>query len=250
MDGKAIKLIKYLDGSEKRLIIPVYQRNYSWKTENCRQLYDDLLRLSRSCRSMHFFGSLVSKVVWKMDREKDLEYQALATKAIPADFAGKMLEVPVGTGILTMPLYKKLPDADVTCLDYSEQMMARAQARAGAMAIPNVAFVQGDVGDLPFANESFDLVLSMNGLHVFPDKDAAFCETFRVLKKGGTFCGCTYIRGECRRTDRFIERLYVPKGYFNPPFDTKESLTARLSALYTTVSVETVLSEACFTCVK
>ena len=60
MDGKAIKLIKYLDGSEKRFIIPVYQRNYSWKTENCRQLYDDLLRLSRSGRSMHFFGSLVS----------------------------------------------------------------------------------------------------------------------------------------------------------------------------------------------
>ncbi|MBR2644061.1 MAG: DUF262 domain-containing protein [Clostridia bacterium] len=46
MDGKAIKLIKYLDGSEKRFIIPVYQRNYSWKVENCRQLYDDLVKLS------------------------------------------------------------------------------------------------------------------------------------------------------------------------------------------------------------
>ena len=60
MDGKAIKLIKYLDGSEKRFIIPVYQRNYSWKRENCRQLYDDLIRLSVTGRSMHFFGSLVS----------------------------------------------------------------------------------------------------------------------------------------------------------------------------------------------
>ena len=46
MDGKAIKLIKYLDGNEKRFIIPVYQRNYSWKVENCRQLYDDLVKLS------------------------------------------------------------------------------------------------------------------------------------------------------------------------------------------------------------
>ena len=60
MDGKAIKLIKYLDGSEKRFIIPVYQRNYSWKTENCRQLYDDLVKLSINGRNMHFFGSLVS----------------------------------------------------------------------------------------------------------------------------------------------------------------------------------------------
>ena len=51
MDGKAIKLIKYLDGSEKRFIIPVYQRNYSWKVENCRQLYDDLVKLSINGRN-------------------------------------------------------------------------------------------------------------------------------------------------------------------------------------------------------
>lgn len=60
MDGKAIKLVKYLDGSEKRFIIPVYQRNYSWKVDNCRQLYDDLVKLSINQRNMHFFGSLVS----------------------------------------------------------------------------------------------------------------------------------------------------------------------------------------------
>ena len=60
MDGKAIKLLKYLDGSDKRFIIPVYQRNYSWKVENCRQLYDDLVKLIRKKRKLHFFGSLVS----------------------------------------------------------------------------------------------------------------------------------------------------------------------------------------------
>ena len=60
MDGKAIKLIKYLDGGDKRFIIPVYQRNYSWKKVNCEQLYNDLVRLSRTGRSMHFFGSIVS----------------------------------------------------------------------------------------------------------------------------------------------------------------------------------------------
>lgn len=55
MDGKAIKLLKYLDGSDKRFIIPVYQRNYSWKVENCRQLYDDLVKLIRKNRKLHFF---------------------------------------------------------------------------------------------------------------------------------------------------------------------------------------------------
>lgn len=60
MDGKAKKLVRFLDGSEKRFIIPVYQRNYSWKLENCKQLYDDLVKLSKNGRNMHFFGSLVS----------------------------------------------------------------------------------------------------------------------------------------------------------------------------------------------
>ena len=60
MDGKATKLVKYLDGSDKRFVIPVYQRNYSWKVENCRQLYDDLVKLMRNNRDTHFFGSIVS----------------------------------------------------------------------------------------------------------------------------------------------------------------------------------------------
>lgn len=196
------------------------------------------------------FGSLVSNVVWKMNKEKDLDYQRIAKSGVPEGFNGRLLEVPVGTGILTMPMYKKLPDADITCLDYSEGMMNRARARAKEQDIKNISFIQGDVGKLPFEDESFDIVLSMNGLHVFPDKDAAFAETFRVLKKGGIFCGCTYIKGECKRTDWFIDKLYVPKGYFNPPFDTKESLEKRLKAMYNTVTVETVISEACFRCVK
>ena len=49
-----------MDGSKKRFIIPVYQRNYDWKTENCKQLYDDLVKVVKNHRNSHFFGSLVS----------------------------------------------------------------------------------------------------------------------------------------------------------------------------------------------
>ena len=56
MDGKAKTILKYLDGSDKRFIIPVYQRNYSWKVENCKQLYDDLVKLIRYKRKLHFFA--------------------------------------------------------------------------------------------------------------------------------------------------------------------------------------------------
>ena len=60
MKGSECRLIEYMDGSKKRFIIPVYQRNYDWKKENCKQLYDDLVKVVKDNRKSHFFGSLVS----------------------------------------------------------------------------------------------------------------------------------------------------------------------------------------------
>lgn len=60
MKGSECRLIEYMEGSKKRFIIPVYQRNYDWKTENCKKLYDDLIKVIKNNRRSHFFGSLVS----------------------------------------------------------------------------------------------------------------------------------------------------------------------------------------------
>ena len=195
-------------------------------------------------------GRAVCGLVWAMDKAKNDAYLERALSGIPGDFAGRLLEVPVGTGVLTMPLYRTMPRAAVTCLDYSPDMMARARGRAERMGLSNVVFRQGDVGALPFDDGGFDAVLSLNGFHAFPDKDAAWRETFRVLRPGGVFCGCFYVRGENRLTDWFIEKLYVPKGFFTPPFETAESLRARLAGLYASAEVETVEGMACFTCRK
>ena len=195
-------------------------------------------------------GKAICRVIWNMDGEKNLAYLEKALSGVPEDFSGKLLEVPVGTGVLTMPVYRALPKADITCLDYSPDMMDSARKRAAALGIPNVRIQQGDVGALPFPDESFDIVLSLNGFHAFPDKEAAYRETYRVLKPGGTFCGCFYIRGACGRTDWFIRHLYVPRGYFTPPFETMESLRSRLSGLYEKADADHVEGIACFRCVK
>ena len=60
MKGSECRLIEYMEGSKKRFIIPVYQRNYDWKTENCKQLFDDLVKVIKNNRRSHFFGSVVS----------------------------------------------------------------------------------------------------------------------------------------------------------------------------------------------
>ena len=195
-------------------------------------------------------GKAICRLVWNMNRETNTRYLERAMSGISENFSGKLLEVPVGTGVLTMPVYKTMPCADITCLDYSPDMMAQAQRRAANLGLSNVCFRQGDVGKLPFADGSFDVVLSLNGFHAFPDKAEAYRETFRVLRPGGVFCGCFYIKGENRRTDWFIERIYTPKGFFTPPYETVQSLEKRLKVMYQEVQVQTVESMAVFQCRK
>lgn len=62
MKGNEQLLYQYMEGSSKRFIIPVYQRNYDWKIEQCKQLFDDLIRLSKNGLKRHFFGSIVSSM--------------------------------------------------------------------------------------------------------------------------------------------------------------------------------------------
>ena len=81
-------------------------------------------------------GKAVCRLVWDMNKAENDAYLEKALSGIPEHFSGKLLEVPVGTGILTMPLYKTLPKADITCLDYSADMMGQAQEKAGFFTPP------------------------------------------------------------------------------------------------------------------
>ena len=63
MQGNSEQLTSYLEGSKIRFVVPVYQRKYEWKKENCYQLYKDLLRVIKEDKPSHFFGSIVASVV-------------------------------------------------------------------------------------------------------------------------------------------------------------------------------------------
>ena len=70
MKAKEKKFLHFLEGSDKHFVIPVYQRNYDWKREQCKQLFDDLIDISKTNRT-HFLGSIVS--IYHDDGE-DREY--------------------------------------------------------------------------------------------------------------------------------------------------------------------------------
>lgn len=162
-------------------------------------------------------GKAVCRLVWAMNKAENDDYLEKALSGIPEYFHDRLLEVSVGTGILTMPVYQTLPEADITCLDYSPDMMGQAQEKADRLHLKNVTFQQGDVGALPYADGTFDVVLSLNGFHAFPDNEAAYREVFRVLRPGGTFCGCFYVKGEQKRTDWFVRRVYEKAGFSRRP---------------------------------
>ena len=195
-------------------------------------------------------GKAVCRLVWAMNKTECDDYLGKALSGIPEHFSGKLLEVPVGTGILTMPVYRTMPEADITCLDYSPDMMRQAREKADCLHLKNVTFRQGDVGALPYEDDTFDIVLSLNGFHAFPDKEAAYREVFRVLRPGGTFCGCFYVKGEHRRTDWFIRHLYEKAGFFTPPYETASDLKNRLERMYADVTLGNVKSITWFICRK
>ena len=73
----------------------------------------------------------------------------------------------------------------VTGIDMTPEMLAKARAAADAMGATNVEFVAGTAEALPFADESFDVVISNGVIDLIPDKDAVFSELHRVLAPGG-----------------------------------------------------------------
>ena len=96
----------------------------------------------------------------------------------------------------------------------------------------------------------FDLVLSINGFHAFPEKNSAWSETYRVLKRGGIFCGCMYVKGENNRTDIFVKQFCDRQGFFSPPHETLSSLQKILSERYSRAEISHVGSFAGFVCRK
>ena len=92
-----------------------------------------------------------------------------------------VLDVGCGTGAVIELLHEKHPNARYTGLDLTPEMIAVARSKK----LSNCDFVVGDAEDLPFADESFDAVITSNSFHHYPHPSLFFSEAHRVLKNGG-----------------------------------------------------------------
>ena len=208
--------------------------------ELSKNIYDDVLTQGS------FFSKLYIKFFWSGTDDNEISRKILSY--IPDDYRGSILDVPVGTAVFTEKKWASLTDAKITCLDYSKDMIEQAENRL--RNCEHISFIQGDVGNLPMDKETFDIVLSMNGFHAFPDKAKAFHETWRVLKEDGIFIACFYIKGKAKRTDWLVNNILSKKGWFTPPFHTENELKEILAKLYKTIDMHIDGSMVYFKCTK
>ena len=110
---------------------------------------------------------------------------------IPA--GGRGLDVGCGSGALTIAAAKRNPEASFVGADrwgreYASFSQKLCEDNARAEGVKNVHFLRADARELPFPDESFDLVTSNYVYHNIPgDRQALLRESLRVLKKGGRF---------------------------------------------------------------
>jgi ubiquinone/menaquinone biosynthesis C-methylase UbiE len=103
--------------------------------------------------------------------------------ALGAAGQGRLLDIACGPGVVTAAIAPGA--ACVIGLDATEAMLERARARCAKAGLANVAFGRGDAENLPFANASFDGVVTRAAVHHFADPQRTFDEMFRVLRGGG-----------------------------------------------------------------
>jgi len=77
------------------------------------------------------------------------------------------------------------PEGRVAGIDMTPEMLTKARGAAAELGVANVEFIEAEAESLPFADESFDVVISNGVVDLIPDKDAVFSELYRVLAPGG-----------------------------------------------------------------
>jgi demethylmenaquinone methyltransferase/2-methoxy-6-polyprenyl-1,4-benzoquinol methylase len=96
----------------------------------------------------------------------------------------RALDLCCGTGDLTLALAKR--GADATGLDFSDPMLQVAKEKAQS-AKSKIEFIRGDAQQIPFPNETFDVLTIGYGLRNLADLDAGLRDMWRVMKPRGRF---------------------------------------------------------------
>jgi ubiquinone/menaquinone biosynthesis C-methylase UbiE len=140
---------------------------------------------------------------WQLEGSAAELYQRYLVPAITAVWAAdlveraaprlgeRVLDVACGTGVVARLAARRVVTGRVVGLDINSAMLAVARSLPRVDGQP-IEWHEGSALEMPFADESFDLVLCQLGLQFFPDRSAALREMGRVLAPGGRLALSVY----------------------------------------------------------
>lgn len=120
-----------------------------------------------------------------------------------------VLDVGTGTGVVAVTAARR--GARVTGLDLTPELIEAAGENATIAGLEDIVWTEGDAENLPYADASFDVVLSQFGHMFAPRPEVAIAEMRRVLKPGGRIAFATW------PPEHFVGRLFAFIGRNSPP---------------------------------
>ena len=119
-----------------------------------------------------------------------------------------VLDAGCGGGANIKKLLGKCPKGTVKGIDYSEVSVGKSRkVNAKAISASRCEVLQASVAELPFDENSFDLVTAFETIYFWPGLADCFREVYRVTKPGGTFFICNESNGETNKDDEWVEKI-------------------------------------------
>ena len=138
----------------------------------------------------------------------------------------RLLDVGSGTGTLSLAALERWPEAQVDAIDASREMVAATQSAAAAFPGADRRFhaATAFADQLPFADDTFDAVMSSFVLQLVPNRFSALREIRRVLRPGGLLAYVTWVADSRRwRPDEILDELLDELGVEDGDDDDDEA---------------------------
>ena len=148
-------------------------------------------------------------VAEKLNDKVYREMCEITTRLIP--FGATVLDCAAGTGELSIAAARKADS--VLCTDYSEKMLDVARKKAKKGFFDNISFERRNIFSLDDPNETYDVVIAGNVLHLLENPEKAVRELCRVTKKGGKILLPTFMTRNKSDISRLLLKVYGKLGF-------------------------------------